>query len=188
MFSEMVSVFSFQILHRDLAARNILLDENKVCKVSDFGLARDVIDSHIYTRVSACRLPVRWMAPESLHDSTFTSKSDVWSFGILLWEICTLGSTPYAGIGAHEVAKRVLNPEFRLAKPPHCERELFNIMYYCWAARDVDRPTFSELKKMLEQLLTVDVDYLHMDNFPDNYYYNTLPVNSEEADKVGEKL
>ena len=165
-----------------MAARNILLDENKICKVSDFGLARDVIDSHIYERKSECRLPVRWMAPESLHDNIFTSKSDVWSFGILLWEICTLGSTPYVGTSAHEVAKRILNSEFRLAKPAHCERELYNIMYYCWAARDVDRPTFSELKKMLEQLLTVDVDYLHMDNFPENDYYNTVtPVSDEKV-------
>lgn len=99
--------FLFQIIHRDLAARNVLITEEHTCKVADFGFARDVIASYIYERKSEGRLPIRWMAPESLYDNLFSVKSDVWSFGVLMWEVVTLGSTPYPGLSAAEVMKKV---------------------------------------------------------------------------------
>lgn len=98
---------SFQIIHRDLAARNILITEEHTCKVADFGFARDVIASHVYERKSEGRLPIRWMAPESLYDNIFSVRSDVWSFGVLIWEVVTLGSTPYPGLSAAEVMRKV---------------------------------------------------------------------------------
>ena len=85
------SVFSFQCIHRDLATRNILLGEDLVAKVSDFGLARDIQDEQQYEMKSKGRVPVRWMAPESLHDNIYTSKSDVWGYAVLMWELVTLG-------------------------------------------------------------------------------------------------
>lgn len=101
------------IIHRDLAARNILIDENRACKVADFGFARDVAASQIYERKSEGRLPIRWMAPESLYDNIFSVKSDIWSFGVLIWEIVTLGSTPYPGLAAAEV-RQIFAPNVNL--------------------------------------------------------------------------
>jgi serine/threonine protein kinase len=99
--------FFAQIVHRDLAARNVLLTTDRVCKVADFGFARDVADTLVYERKSEGRLPIRWMAPESLYDNLFSAKSDVWSFGVFMWEVVTLGSTPYPGLAAAEVVKKV---------------------------------------------------------------------------------
>ncbi|XP_023932337.1 tyrosine kinase receptor Cad96Ca-like, partial [Lingula anatina] len=90
----MAHISRYKFLHRDLAARNILVSDTMVCKVSDFGLARDVIDSREYLSRMESPLPIRWMAPESISASVYTTKSDVWSFGVLLWEIVTLGATP----------------------------------------------------------------------------------------------
>jgi serine/threonine protein kinase len=167
------------IIHRDLAARNVLVGENHICKVADFGFARDIISSHVYERKSEGRLPIRWMAPESLYDNIFSVKSDVWSFGILIWEIVTLGSTPYPGLAAAEVMRRVRDG-CRLDKPEHCRRELYNIMYYCWDKDPKDRPSFSELIKLLEQLLLTETEYIELERFPDHSYYNMVNLSDEK--------
>lgn len=167
------------IIHRDLAARNILVDENKVCKVADFGFARDVIVTHVYERKSEGRLPIRWMAPESLFDNIFTTKTDVWSFGILMWEIVTLGSTPYPGLAAAEVMRRVRDG-YRLEKPEHCKREMYNIMFYCWDKDPTERPTFTELVLWLDKLLVSENDYIELDRFPDHSYYNISNLSGEK--------
>ncbi|XP_067120694.1 tyrosine kinase receptor Cad96Ca [Centruroides vittatus] len=167
------------IIHRDLAARNILVDDNKICKVADFGFARDVIVTHVYERKSEGRLPIRWMAPESLFDNIFTSKTDVWSFGILMWEIVTLGSTPYPGLAAAEVMRRV-REGYRLEKPEHCKREMYNIMFYCWDKDPAERPTFNELVLWLDKLLISENDYIELDRFPDHSYYNISNLSGEK--------
>ncbi|KAJ6637915.1 Tyrosine kinase receptor Cad96Ca [Pseudolycoriella hygida] len=159
------------IIHRDLAARNILITDDHRCKVADFGFARDVITSKVYERKSEGKLPIRWMAIESLYDNIFSVKSDIWSFGILMWEIVTLGSTPYPGIAAADVMRKVRDG-YRLEKPEHCRRELYNIMYYCWAEDFNERPSFSELVQLLDKLLLTEMDYIELERFPDHNYYN----------------
>ncbi|KAG5892404.1 hypothetical protein JTB14_014754 [Gonioctena quinquepunctata] len=167
------------IIHRDLAARNILITEEHTCKVADFGFARDVIASHVYERKSEGRLPIRWMAPESLYDNIFSVKSDVWSFGVLIWEVVTLGSTPYPGMSAVEVMKKVRDG-YRLDKPEHCRRELYNIMYYCWDKDAKQRPTFTECIELLEKLLMSETDYIELERFPDHSYYNMMSLSGEK--------
>lgn len=167
------------IIHRDLAARNVLITEDRVCKVADFGFARDVGDTHVYERKSDGRLPIRWMAPESLYDNIFSVKSDIWSFGILLWEIVTLGSTPYPGLSANDVMKKVIEG-YRLEKPEHCHRELYNIMYYCWEAEPKDRPDFADIVNRLEPLINKDMDYIQLERFPDHSYYNLQHLDGEK--------
>ncbi|XP_052872793.1 tyrosine kinase receptor Cad96Ca [Anopheles cruzii] len=167
------------IIHRDLAARNILITDDHTCKVADFGFARDIVTSKVYERKSEGRLPIRWMATESLYDNIFTVKSDIWSFGILMWEIVTLGSTPYPGIAAADVMRKVRDG-YRLEKPEHCRRELYNIMFYCWAHDAGERPGFPEVVEMLDRLLQTETDYIELERFPDHNYYNMLNMSGEK--------
>jgi hypothetical protein len=94
--------------------------------------------------------------------------------GILMWEIVTLGGTPYPGLAAAEVIKKIRDG-YRLEKPEHCKREMYNIMYYCWDTDPNKRPTFTELVDLLDKLLISENDYIELDRFPDHSYYNTIP-------------
>ncbi|XP_035699630.1 tyrosine kinase receptor Cad96Ca-like [Branchiostoma floridae] len=109
-----------KIIHRDLATRNVLVTADRTCKVSDFGFSREGDE---YESTTKTRLPIRWMALESLFHRKYTTKTDVWAFGVLLWEIVTLGATPYPGMSKREVMDGV-QQGYRMGKPHHCDEEL----------------------------------------------------------------
>ncbi|KYM96626.1 Tyrosine kinase receptor Cad96Ca, partial [Cyphomyrmex costatus] len=159
---------SKKIIHRDLAARNVLVDHNKLCKIADFGMSRFANEDGevIETRHGRNALPIRWMAPESLIYSLFTTKTDVWSFGILMWEIVTLGSTPYPDMTAREVMRNVHNG-YRLERPSHCRSELFRVISRCWHADPDRRPEFQILRRDLAQLLEDNMNghYVDLESF-----------------------
>ncbi|XP_029073531.1 fibroblast growth factor receptor 4 isoform X2 [Monodon monoceros] len=153
---------SRKCIHRDLAARNVLVTEDNVMKIADFGLARGIHHIDYYKKTSNGRLPVKWMAPEALFDRVYTHQSDVWSFGILLWEIFTLGGSPYPGIPVEELFS-LLREGHRMDRPPHCPPELYGLMRECWHAAPSQRPTFKQLVEALDKvLLAVSEEYLDL--------------------------
>ncbi|XP_012577608.1 PREDICTED: fibroblast growth factor receptor 4 isoform X2 [Condylura cristata] len=153
---------SQKCIHRDLAARNVLVTEDNVMKIADFGLARGVHHIDYYKKTSNGRLPVKWMAPEALFDRVYTHQSDVWSFGILLWEIFTLGGSPYPGIPVEELFS-LLREGHRMDRPPNCPPELYGLMRECWHAAPSQRPTFKQLVEALDKvLLAVSEEYLDL--------------------------
>ncbi|XP_063688287.1 uncharacterized protein LOC134821464 isoform X2 [Bolinopsis microptera] len=148
------------IIHRDLAARNILVGQDMTVKVSDFGLARDMYLEGQYMMNPRGRVPFKWMSPEALFDLKFTSKSDVWSYGVLLWEIVTLGSSPYPGIEPAKLCK-LLKRGYRMERPDGCSLEIYDIMKDCWQEDPDLRPPFDDLSHTIQQLMNLDsVDYL----------------------------
>ncbi|KFP75525.1 Receptor-type tyrosine-protein kinase FLT3, partial [Apaloderma vittatum] len=136
-------------IHRDLAARNILVTHGKVAKICDFGLARDVMNDSNYIVRGNARLPVKWMAPESLFERTYTMKSDVWSYGILLWEIFSLGVNPYPGIQVDTNFYKLIQSGFKMDRPYYATKDIYCIMQSCWALDSRRRPSFSWLVSFL---------------------------------------
>uniref|UniRef100_A0A4W6F479 Protein kinase domain-containing protein n=1 Tax=Lates calcarifer TaxID=8187 RepID=A0A4W6F479_LATCA len=136
------------IVHRDLAARNILVGDDLVCKVADFGLLTLYVLPHqdsVYTASRSTKIPVRWTAPEAAIYQKFSVKSDVWSFGVLLYEMMSRGKMPYEGILNKEVLD-LLSSGFRLPCPTRCPQNIYRIMMDCWAAEPSKRPSFHALK------------------------------------------
>ncbi|XP_076982353.1 fibroblast growth factor receptor 2 isoform X11 [Tamandua tetradactyla] len=153
---------SQKCIHRDLAARNVLVTENNVMKIADFGLARDINNIDYYKKTTNGRLPVKWMAPEALFDRVYTHQSDVWSFGVLMWEIFTLGGSPYPGIPVEELFK-LLKEGHRMDKPANCTNELYMMMRDCWHAVPSQRPTFKQLVEDLDRTLTLTTNEEYLD-------------------------
>uniref|UniRef100_A0A672YP34 receptor protein-tyrosine kinase n=1 Tax=Sphaeramia orbicularis TaxID=375764 RepID=A0A672YP34_9TELE len=142
---------SRNFLHRDLAARNCMLRDDMTVCVADFGLSKKIYSGDYYRQGRIAKMPVKWIAVESLADRVFTVKSDVWAFGVTMWEIATRGMTPYPGIQNHEIYDYLLEGH-RLKQPADCLDELYEIMYSCWRADPLDRPFFSQLREMLEKV------------------------------------
>ncbi|KAL4635000.1 tyrosine-protein kinase receptor Tie-1 isoform X1 [Arapaima gigas] len=165
-----------QFIHRDLAARNVLVGENLVAKIADFGLSRG---EEVYVKKTMGRLPVRWMAIESLNYSVYTTKSDVWSFGVLLWEIVSLGGTPYCGMTCAELYEK-LPQGYRMEKPRNCDDEVYELMRQCWRDRPYERPPFSQISLQLSRMQEARKAYVNMALF-ENFTYAGIDSTAEEA-------
>ncbi|XP_046677240.1 tyrosine-protein kinase receptor Tie-1-like [Homalodisca vitripennis] len=142
---------SKQITHRDLAARNILIDEKRSLKISDFGLSR----TGIYVNTKRRKVPLRWLSVEAMRDSLYSSKSDVWAFGVVLWEIGTLGGFPYPTVSDHELLQYLVSGK-RLEQPENFSDELYTLMEICWSLSVDERPTFKEILFQLDSSVYVE--------------------------------
>ncbi|XP_078495964.1 hepatocyte growth factor receptor [Ciona intestinalis] len=182
---------SQRFVHRDLAARNCMLNETYVVKVADFGLARDIYEKEYYKpHEHAGRMPVKWMALESLQQQTFTIKTDVWSFGILLWELLTRGVTPYPDVDAFDIVNYILDGR-RLRQPQYCPDPLYELMLSCWHPLPETRPDFVTLVREIEQIYGeihgvhypgLDVNYI---NVMDVHPYPSMVRTSESRSTGG---
>ncbi|XP_073243681.1 fibroblast growth factor receptor 1-like [Porites lutea] len=147
-------------IHRDLAARNILLGEDRAVKIADFGLLRHANESEIYEVRSVHKLPMKWMAPEALESGIFTFKTDVWSFGVVLWELATMGGRPYPGISPMRLCS-LLKSGYRMEKPNTCSDEIYKLTMDCWKEDANERPSFAQLIPILEEMMTEDTPYCY---------------------------
>uniref|UniRef100_A0A667WX08 receptor protein-tyrosine kinase n=1 Tax=Myripristis murdjan TaxID=586833 RepID=A0A667WX08_9TELE len=147
-------ITSKNCIHRDLAARNILLTHGRVAKICDFGLARDITTDANYVLRGNARLPVKWMSPESIFDCVYTFESDVWSYGILLWEIFSLGNSPYPGMQVGSAFYKMIQEGHRMSRPEFAPTEMYDMMLSCWNQDPLKRPSFRKLVERTELLLS----------------------------------
>ncbi|XP_069857623.1 non-receptor tyrosine-protein kinase TNK1 isoform X2 [Dipodomys merriami] len=140
------------LVHRDLATRNLLLASPQTIKVADFGLVRPLGGAHgRYVMGGPRPIPYAWCAPESLHQGAFSSASDVWMFGVTLWEMFSGGEEPWAGVPPYLILHRLEKERARLPRPPFCSRALYSIALRCWAPHPADRPSFANLEGLLQE-------------------------------------
>ncbi|KAL6466734.1 hypothetical protein MHYP_G00245380 [Metynnis hypsauchen] len=149
-------------IHRDLAARNVLLTQGRVAKICDFGLARDITKDSNYVLRGNARLPVKWMSPESLFSCVYTFESDVWSYGILLWEIFSLGNSPYPGVPVGSMFYKMIQDGYRMTEPEFAPSEIYEVMRWCWSADPLKRPTFKKLVERTEMLLSETTKHVYL--------------------------
>jgi serine/threonine protein kinase len=144
---------SRKILHGDLAARNVLLAERNVVKICDFGLAKEMYHEKYKKKSEGVLLPVKWMAIESICLGVFSTQSDVWSFGVVMWELFTLGKTPYPGMEADERFYKMLNDGYRMEKPAYAPSSIYDLMTECWNHEPSARPSFTGLSDRIGDLM-----------------------------------
>uniref|UniRef100_A0A4W4DND1 Tyrosine-protein kinase receptor n=1 Tax=Electrophorus electricus TaxID=8005 RepID=A0A4W4DND1_ELEEL len=165
-----------KFVHRDLAARNCMVAEDFTVKIGDFGMTRDIYETDYYRKGGKGLLPVRWMSPESLKDGVFTTMSDVWSFGVVLWEIATLAEQPYQGMSNEQVLRFVMEGGL-LDKPDNCPDMLFELMRMCWQYNPKMRPSFLEIISSIKEDL--DPPFKEVSFF---YSEENKPPDTEELD------
>ncbi|XP_029004030.1 mast/stem cell growth factor receptor kita isoform X2 [Betta splendens] len=149
-------------IHRDLAARNILLTEGRLAKICDFGLARDITTDSNYVVKGNARLPVKWMSPESIFECVYTFESDVWSYGILLWEIFSLGNSPYPGMPVDAKFYKLIKDGYRMDAPEFAPSEMYQIMRSCWEPEPFNRPSFTKVVERIEQQLSDATKHIYL--------------------------
>ncbi|XP_058154481.1 mast/stem cell growth factor receptor Kit isoform X2 [Dasypus novemcinctus] len=157
----MAFLASKNCIHRDLAARNILLTHGRITKICDFGLARDIKNDSNYVVKGNARLPVKWMAPESIFNCVYTFESDVWSYGIFLWELFSLGSSPYPGMPVDSKFYKMIKEGFRMLSPEHAPAEMYDIMKICWDADPLKRPTFKQVVQLIEKQISDSTNHIY---------------------------
>ncbi|XP_037530979.1 mast/stem cell growth factor receptor kita [Nematolebias whitei] len=157
-------------IHRDLAARNILLTQGRVAKICDFGLARDITTDINYVVKGNARLPVKWMSPESIFECVYTFESDVWSYGILLWEIFSLGNSPYPGMPVDAKFYKLIKEGYRMDSPDFAPSDMYRIMWSCWDPDPFERPPFRKVVECIEQQLSDATKHIYLN------FSSRLPV------------
>ncbi|CAJ0941505.1 unnamed protein product, partial [Mesorhabditis belari] len=157
----MAHLESLGITHRDLAARNILVGENKQLKISDFGMSRQ----GVYVKVSKGVIPLRWLSVEAIKENLYSTKSDIWAYGVVLWEICTLGGFPYATISDKDLLQYLVDGH-RLEKPMSCSDEIYSFMLSCWRTNPSERPSFACLADCLGAIHAPYVEFLSHAQLP----------------------
>ncbi|XP_038872925.1 tyrosine-protein kinase CSK-like [Salvelinus namaycush] len=138
-------------VHRDLAARNVLVSDENIAKVSDFGLTKEASSNQ-----DTAKLPIKWTSPEALREKKFSTKSDVWSYGILLWEIYSFGRVPYPRIPLKEVVPRV-EKGYKMDAPDGCPEVVYEVMKQCWTLDPLVRPRFRVLREKLHHILAKEL-------------------------------
>ncbi|XP_073335314.1 macrophage colony-stimulating factor 1 receptor 2 [Pagrus major] len=169
-------------IHRDVAARNVLLTDHCVAKICDFGLARDIRNDDSYIVQGNARLPVKWMAPESIFQCVYTIQSDVWSYGVLLWEIFSLGKSPYPNVVVDTHFYKMIKDGGHMNQPDFAPAEMYQLMTHCWSLEPTDRPTFKMIAQIINRLLpsTSDTSPYHSDQT----YRNIDECREEEEEEI----